>query len=461
MATNQNKKSNKVTNNDMNSQVQKALETYNKDLELFIKNFDVPLLVYVLKNTSNWEEARSVKDICADLNLVVPNGTDPFFSERTLRRRFDLFDTIDNPNVSNIAIDQIKALLPYIYGGSISSREADGIAFGKNTTDKGSQRRYYFDPILTDGDMDTIIGTIQSNRYLSDLEKEYLISRLKVLFPTYQLNKAGIEAKKNMDIRLIDALPKKPDTRHGATLPMDTSTFLKNVQILHEAIMNQWQIEVQYGIYDQNDAGDLTFHNRNVDEPYILNPYGLAWNRGNYYLIATRDKYKTPNHFRVDRIISVKPLEIENKDGNIEFVPRKATPAILKPYIIHLPEKYDTFDAIKYVNTYPKFAIFEEDNKIKTLTFECTPQSLSILVDAFGTDIKLDDSPVNHSKTEFDRNGQEIHYLKATVKNIQYDNALLFALSHPEQITVLEPHELVEDIHKKLVDITNKYKNLL
>lgn len=258
-----------------------------------------------------------------------------------------------------------------------------------------------------------------------------------------------------------NALPKKPDVKRGATLPMDTSTFLKNVQILHEAIVNQWQIEVQYGIYDQNDAGDLTFHNRNADEPYILNPYGLAWNRGNYYLIATRDKYKTPNHFRVDRIISVKPLETENKDGNKEIVPRKAIPTILKPYIIHLPGKYDTFDSIKYENTHPNFVIFEEEKTIKTLSFECTPQSLSILVDAFGTNIKLDDSPVKHKETIIDRNGQPYQYLKATVKNIQYDNALLFALSHPDQITVLEPRELVEDIHKKLVNITSKYKNLL
>ena len=101
--------------------------------------------------------------------------------------------------------------------------------------------------------------------------------------------------------------------------------------------------------------------------------------------------------------------------------------------------------------------IYDNDNIIDVV-FECTSMSLQILIDYFGPDIRLSNSPIQHSKDELDYNGKEQKFLAAKIKDVQYDNAFRFAIAQSENLTLLGPDDLVKDVADKLQDIADMYK---
>ena len=310
--------------------------SWNKELDQTSRNImkqcELLLSIYILKSCANEDQAMSVSEIAEQLNALIPDA-DPnntFFPERTLRRKFDILSMLESADHN--VLDQIFQLFSFVYGGKVVSREADGIVSGKNTTGNGRQKRYYFEPVLSEGDMDMICGTVQSSRYLSYEEKNYLLSRLRILFPSYDMSESDINRQKYQHIFQVDTLPPRPPKNRASNLPVDTSTFLSHIQTVHDAIENEYQIEIVYGIYDTDASGKITFHARNNGKTYILNPYAMMWNDGDYYLIATHSKYTNPSHFRLDRIISVRPHTTINPDGTKELIKRNEIPTELHPY---------------------------------------------------------------------------------------------------------------------------------
>ena len=92
--------------------------------------------------------------------------------------------------------------------------------------------------------------------------------------------------------------------------------------------------------------------------------------------------------------------------------------------------------------------------------FECTTLSLQILIDNFGPDIKLAPSPIKHSDQELDYNGKPQTFLAATIKDIQYDNALRFCIEQSQYLTLLKPENLVADVKDTLHQIVNRYESV-
>lgn len=435
--------------------------SWNRELDQTSRNImkqcELLLSIYILKSCANEDQAMSISEIAEQLNALIPDA-DPnntFFPERTLRRKFDILSMLESADHN--VLDQIFQLFSFVYGGKVVSREADGIVSGKNTTGNGRQKRYYFEPVLSEGDMDMICGTVQSSRYLSYEEKNYLLSRLRILFPSYDMSESDINRQKYQHIFQVDTLPPRPPKNRASNLPVDTSTFLSHIQTVHDAIENEYQIEIVYGIYDTDASGKVTFHARNNGKTYILNPYAMMWNDGDYYLIATHSKYTNPLHFRLDRIISVRPHTTINPDGTKELIKRNEIPTELHPYFHHANNHVPIFDAIAYANAYPEMKIYNQTNKIDCI-FECTPMSLQILVDYFGTDIKLKPSSIEHDTSDENCVAPQNIYYSAEVKGIQYDNALGFCVMFSDQLTLLSPQNLIDDLTQKLQGALNKYK---
>lgn len=446
-------KKNIVHESEMNREAIIARETEIKNM---IKQCDLLLLIYMLKTSTNVDNAMSVSDVADQLDSLIPSrlGTS-YFPDRTLRRKFELFVELAGQN--DELLTEINKLLPFVFGGNVTYRSADGIENGTNIRSTGSQKRFYFDPVLKPGDMDMICGAVQSSRYLSDKEKEYLLSRLYILAPEYEFTENSIRENSFRHIYSIDSLPSRPKKDKNALLPFDTSTILSHVQLLHEAIAAKYQVEIVYGKYDISDGSEkLTFNARNDGKPYVLNPYAMLWNDGEYYLIATHYNFTNPVHFRVDRIISVKIHTKTNKDGTISEVKRKKIPPTLTPFFTQKSGQAPVFDAIKYSNTYPGMRIYQ-NTELVNCCFECTAISLQILIDNFGPNIRLKESPIKHSEDEVDYLGRPQKFLAATIHGIQYDNALAFCIGHPQYITLLSPQRLVDDVKNKLNEITEKY----
>lgn len=459
------------------------------DAKELIKHYDIILLIYILKTTSNYDLALSVTDVSEQLDDLIPypqnmsrkkksqkrnqktitiEESDRFFPSRTLRRKFDAFSLLIDSD--NKTLEHINTILPYVFGGNIAYRAADGITNGTYTKGTGKQKRFYFDPILSEGDMDLLYGTIRSSRFLSEEEKDYLSTRLRVLCPNYEVSEETILNNRYKTIFDQEPLPKKPVPSKKKSSPITSSTILKNIQTIHEAIQNKYQIEVVYGMYDKKDKSyGLEFNPKNEYKPYILNPYAMFWNDGEYYLLSTwanddstktdsknsaskntdsiesantTDKPIRPTHLRVDRIISVKIHTIKKSDGTLEEVKCKKIPSFLSKYYIKQDGKR-VFDSIKYANTFPKMSIYHEENLI-TLKVECSNNSIQTLVDNFGDELSVQDNP-NETVT-------------VTIKDVQRESALTFFLGHIKQFTVLSPDDLRVEIKDKIKEALNRYK---
>lgn len=437
--------------------IQKLNTEAEKEYGKLIKDLDLLLLLYILKTTTNEEHVMSVSELAEQLDHLIPSYSGiSYFPDRTIRRRLEIFTNVESFPVD--FIQKINQLLPFVFGGRIASRATDAIMYGTNTKSSGKQKRFYFESVLSSGDMDLIWGSIKSNRFLSDEEKEYLLKRLHILLPDYSYDRNQLSENAYRHILQMNALPEKPKAKKEKILPMDSSALLSHIGTIYEAIENEQQLQVIYGTYDVTPhSPKVHFRPRNPEKPYVLNPYALLWNGGAYYLIATHGNYTNPVHFRVDRIISVKIHVIKNENGELEECKRKKIPAALKPFYTRDNNGKYYFDGIQYADTYPDMKLYEEERKIDVV-FECTAGNLQIIIDHFGSELHLSASPIEHAKEEVDYNGKEQTFFSAKIKGVQYDNALRFAIAQSEYLTLLGPEDLLQDVAAKMQEIANRYQ---
>ncbi len=405
--------------------------------EKLIQQFDELIALYVLKENTREGSAPEgsalfAGEVTQRMNDLFPHS-DPdreLFSERTIYRRLDAFASLEKS--TDPLLSRVFRLLPYLCGGEVRSCPA----INRDGKESGKQKKYYFSPLLSEGDMDMICGTVRSSRYLSDAEKEFLLARLQILRPACELDNSTLPRP----IDEIRSLPQRPLGSRSDDLPVESSKFLSHIQLIHEAIREGWQILVTYGVYGTDERGNVNFSARS-SAPYVLNPYAMMWNGGRYYLIVTHSGHANPTHFRLDRIMEVQIHEKVDKNGESIPVARETVPALLQPYFKGSGRTRE-FDATRYANTYPEMRIYGEENRI-TCRFAYTPTSLQILIDYFG---------VKNLRREYEPEDC------IRVRNVQYENALGFCVMMVDHLTLLSPPELVEDVRRKLSAIAKKYE---
>lgn len=451
----------KTDSNSNNKKIAHGTKDSFEELRKLMKHYDITLIVYVLKRLTDVDHALSCAELNEHLNILFPTSSDSgfFFDARTTKRKLDIIDALDHSEHFLASLNQIFATT---YGGVIKYREADGLYHKQYPHKQGTQKRYYFEPLLESGDMELIYGSLNSSRYLSDTEKEYLLTRLNILHPTYHMRKENITSERNSGIESIEKLPGRPANANRLRtgfplLPGVSSNLLRNAQTIHTAIEKEVQIEVYYGIYDICEkTGKVNFHVRNNnDKPYILDPYALLWNDGEYYLVAQNQHHDNPTHYRVDRIIEVNFHKEINADGYPADVKRKSIPDILREYYERNDNGKVVFNGIKYANSHPGMTIYKDNHQI-SCTFECTNWSLQMLIDNFGPDISVKKSPLKHDPSEVDYNGNPQEFLLATVRKVQFDNAKRFAINNCQYLTIVEPDSLVHEVKAVLEEAVKK-----
>lgn len=406
--------------------------------EKLINELDELILLYVFKKTTKEaESALSPREIVDKMNYLLPHpdSDEDLFSDKTMRRRLKAFASLENSKDGLLQL--IFRMLPYVCGGEVRSCPAAKHEYGMKD---GAQRKYYFAPLLSEGDMDMICGTVRSSRYLSEAEKNFLLARLKVLQPFYG---SDDHDRSFYSADEIPSLPERPEGKYRLDLlPVDSSKFLSHIQLIHQAIRQNTQIQVTHGAYGIDERGRINFHATNPDRPYYLNPYAMMWNGGRYYLIATHNGHSNPAHFRMDRIMDVQLRTETNEKGETVPVKRAAVPELLIPFFKGSGNAKE-FDATRYANTYPEMRIYENKQMV-TCRFAYTPTSLQILTDYFGAkDLRWEKGPEECIR----------------VRNVQYENALGFCVMMADHLTLLSPPELVADVRRKLSSIVKKYES--
>ena len=414
----------------------------NEDRSKILTQLEIPLLMFILKKLSHKDHPLSANKIADYLNLL----THHVHSEKTILRKLKNLCLLQR----NEDDELINNTLFLTFGGYVVE------IINNSPTKKYSQSRFYFSPLLDASDLALICGTITSNRYLTPQEKAYLLSREQTLSSA---DANTVDFTKNLENQKI--FPKKlcQKPKLEKTYSTMSVNLLHHVNQLYDAIENEYQIELIYGIYDNPNNGSrrIHFRPRNPKKPYLINPYAMLWNGGSYYLLATHNGHSNPVHFRIDRIISIKAVTLP--EDVTKKQPRAALPQELFPFFIQKGDSL-TFLPEKYTAVYPLMGIYDEANYMDC-HIECTADTLSILIDTFGNDIAILESPLHHEPSEVNFHGKPQQFFMVQLKQVQYDNVKMFCLQQHSSVTALHPKKLVEDITNDLYASFSKYQSVL
>ena len=387
------------------------------------------LIVYILQTQTTEDKPFSKEDVEGELFKIIPY-------EKDTRRLLDTIPIIDKAK----DIEDVYDTIAVVYGGRI-------------VTVPGKPKKYYFEPFINPSDLNMIKGSILSDKYLSDKEKDYLTSVEDLLCPV------------QADRELTEASNLERPASIDETNPYQVSNWFYSIQTIFEAIKSKKQLKLIYGEYYFDSIKKPSrpkFQVKNTDNPYIVNPYALLWNNGHQYLIATTNEHENISHYRIDRIYSAKIHKIADEKGNFIPVKRKAVPPSLQSFY-----KGDDFNAEKYATTFP-LMISASDNKhfLNNVVLECPTTALSTIIDHFGHDIKISTSDRTFTSNAYGSN-QLISFCKIELKRVCYESILMFCLQQQTsvfspfpRIVALAPKELIDDIKLKLRDTLEYYESL-
>ena len=403
---------------------------------------DTAVLFYVMRGITSEENALTIPLIAAEMRAYLGS-----YSERTLQRTMNKILLIQDwkeerdLNEKKKKCDMARVLY-WTYGGRIV---------------KGTGRKYYFEPCLDEASMRMLNGTVISNQFLSEVEKKYLLTRMRLLNMLSDFFESPEEGDK--EEKHAAPAPEDEDLTQTVPFPGEGNIYLYNIYWLNHAIRAGRQIKFTYGIYDY--SGGMSYHERmegDSAKEYLVNPYALFWCGGHYYLLATYVNGKqpayikepgTPIHFRVDRIVKL----------TVEETEREKIPQRLSDFFSVDQEGRKALDEKKYTARFPAMRISSKKNLVNAV-IECTPWSLQILVDAFGSFLQVRESRREHEKGELDYNGREQTFLEATIENVEFENIRDFCLANPEYLTPLSPPTLVSAVREKLKAALAKYDGI-
>lgn len=179
------------------------------------------------------------------------------------------------------------------------------------------------------------------------------------------------------------------------------------------------KISFQYMKYQINDVHSQV--ERRKGAAYVVSPFKLLINDGNYYLLAYSDYAKAMRTFRVDRMKNVKVLENQPREGEDEYL---------------------SIDMDSY--TQRVFSMF--GGKKRRVRIRFINPLLDTVIERFGTKDAI-----------YSADGEQ-HFIVAATVEIS-DQFLAWVSGFRKKATIIAPSDVVEDMKNFLSDISDRYKN--
>lgn len=263
---------------------------------------------------------------------------------------------------------------------------------------------YYIEKeVFTDGELRFIYDTISSSHAISLKEGENLFHKITLFSSSKQLNRISLQ-----------------DINSNTDLPL----FVKLNTIIH-AISQKKNILFEYIRPTLNKDGQIEMikskngNYKNYKTTYMVSPYELMMNSGNYYLLAYNSK--RPNQLSIYRIDRMNLVRTTKEPFN------------------EIREMFD-MEVLKSQAVNMFFS-----NEIIDLKFMFNPTILGSVLDQFGSIIEL----------KHDNSGQIV----ANVKNATLSEGLIgWIMMLGNNITILEPISLKEKVVERLKASLDNYK---
>ena len=157
---------------------------------------------------------------------------------------------------------------------------------------------YIAEPDFEPHELRLMVDSIQSSKFITQTEARTISRKIVKLANEYtkdSLNRVAFVA---------DRVRSKNDS------------VVRDADRIHRAIAENRKIGFRYFHYTPNPNNPKQYSKKG--DFYIVSPYALLWDNGNYYLYAYTDKgnFRT---FRVDRMEAITQPQPEARDGEKEF----------------------------------------------------------------------------------------------------------------------------------------------
>lgn len=278
--------------------------------------------------------------------------------------------------------------------------EFKSIVYDKTRKGFYLKRKYQFD------DIRLLVECINSSRFLAENQTAVLRDIV------YELVSDNQREQIEHDVLLTDRVR------------TSNKSVLDNISAIHEAMCKEKQgkahtpekISFQYLKYDIENLEKQT--TRRKGELYIVSPYRLLINDGNYYLLAFDDKSQKPRTFRVDRMKNVSSTG-KAREGA---------------------------DEVKKIDPKTMFGMFSGNTR--QITLHCINRLLDTMVDRFGT------------KEAVYRKVDENHF-SVTAPMVVSDQFYGWLCGFGKCVKVISPVDIEEEYANHLNKIQEMYTDVL
>lgn len=203
----------------------------------------------------------------------------------------------------------------------------------------GSYGYYLGERLFETAELEILIDSVQSSRFITKKKSEKLIKKLSKLTSKAQASNFSRQ------LYIWDRIKNMNES------------ILYTVDSIHNAISSNRKVSFKY--FDYNIKMEKVF--RRNGEHYAANPLALTFDNENYYLIAYTEKYDEFVTYRVDRMTDVTVTDDKRC----------------------LPQK--PFNVAEYVK--PIFSMF--DGEVEQITCLFHNSLLNVVIDRFGENITL------------------------------------------------------------------------
>lgn len=279
---------------------------------------------------------------------------------------------------------------------------AEKTRIGKDGEEQSVLTDWYLSREFTDAELRLIIDSLLFSKHIPYNQCKDLVTKIEGLSNRYFI-------KKMKHVRnLPENLPQNPE-------------LFYTIEILDEAISNNRQVEFEYYDYgtDQKLHARVSHHNK--PKKYIVNPYQMVATNGRYYLIGNYDYFDDIGHYRVDRIKKIQLLDRPIKPQD------------------KIPELKNGL----YLPTHMAEHVYMFSGACGAVTFRLTKNTISDVIDWFGSDLRF-----------FDEDENEV----SVTTRVNYQAMKYWAMQYATRVKVLSPPFLVEQIREELTAAAKKYQ---
>ena len=286
-----------------------------------------------------------------------------------------------------------------------------------------AERKSIYDDIECLRSFGMDIKRVQKDRTYSYYvaNRPFELPELKLLVDSVQSAKFITKKKTNELIKKIEKLAGKFEASQlqrqvfvaGRVKTMNDSIY-RNVDHLHAAISENSQIQFHYFQWNVKKEMEL----RHNGAWYHISPWGLSWDDENYYLVGYDSDAEQIKHYRVDKMLHIK-LSNESRDGKEHF------------------KKLDMADYAK-----KSFGMF--GGKEQTVKLLVKNSLAGVIIDRFGKNVMLIPTDDEHFTVNVD-----VHVSR---------QFLGWVFSLGEDIKIVGPDEVVDEMKKEINRIINQYK---